>query len=390
MLFPILFLMIVALALSLPMTALVIRAARQLDLTDKPEDPLLVPASRKWHGRPIPNTGGVAIFLAVILPIIVGLGTLHWAPDIYWQGWLAPVAEHLPGLRQQTSLALAVLGGAAVLHGLGLIDDRRRLGPWSKLGVQAAVATVLAVVFDVRILEMFTTWWGIGGMVLSVVLTVIWVLAITNAMNFLDNMDGLSGGIGAIIAGIYMAANLVGGQWFVAALAALLLGALLGFLVFNFHPAKIFMGDGGSLVLGFLLAMISIRTTYVFSSDARPSLTTTSLPQGYGIFMPLVVMAVPLYDLCSVTLIRLSKGQSPMVGDRNHFSHRLVRMGLSQRSAVLVIWLCTLATGLGGVMLRTLTTWQAMLVAAQTLAILLVLAMLERGAGREFRNEHRL
>ena len=368
------------------MTAMVIRAARQLDLTDKPEDPLLAPGSRKWHGRPIPNTGGVALFQAVALPIVVGLGTLHWAPASYWQGWLEPMIEHLPGLRQQTPLALAVLGGALALHVLGLIDDRKRLGPWSKLIVQLLVAGVLAIGFEVRILEMLGNWWGTSGLVLSVGLTMLWVLAITNAMNFLDNMDGLSAGIGAIIAGIYLTANLIGGQWFVAALSALLMGALLGFLVFNFPPAKVFMGDGGSLVLGFLLAVISIRTTYVptDTSLVGDGMTAT-LPQGYGVFMPLVVMAVPLYDLCSVTLIRLSKGQSPLVGDRNHFSHRLVRMGLSQRSAVMVIWMCTLATGLGGIMLRTLTTWQAILVAGQTLAILLLLAMLERGAVKKAR-----
>ncbi len=383
---PLLFLMFVAMLLSLPMTAMVIRAARQLDLTDKPEDPLLAPGSRKWHGRPIPNTGGVALFQAVALPIVVGLGTLHWAPASYWQGWLEPMIEHLPGLRQQTPLALAVLGGALALHVLGLIDDRKRLGPWSKLIVQLLVAGVLAIGFEVRILEMLGNWWGTSGLVLSVGLTMLWVLAITNAMNFLDNMDGLSAGIGAIIAGIYLTANLIGGQWFVAALSALLMGALLGFLVFNFPPAKVFMGDGGSLVLGFLLAVISIRTTYVptDTSLVGDGMTAT-LPQGYGVFMPLVVMAVPLYDLCSVTLIRLSKGQSPLVGDRNHFSHRLVRMGLSQRSAVMVIWMCTLATGLGGIMLRTLTTWQAILVAGQTLAILLLLAMLERGAVKKAR-----
>jgi UDP-GlcNAc:undecaprenyl-phosphate GlcNAc-1-phosphate transferase len=230
-----------------------------------------------------------------------------------------------------------------------------------------------------RLLAFLGTWYGPAGAAASVVLSILWIVAITNAMNFLDNMDGLSAGVGAIIAALYLAAALLAGQWFVAGLAAIVLGALLGFLVFNFPPARLFMGDGGSLPLGFLLAVISARTSdFAPFSLPGPRPEALVLPgHWYGVLMPAVVLAVPLYDLVSVTLIRLRRGRSPFHADRNHFSHRLVRRGLTQRSAVLVIYLATAATGLGGVMLGTLQRWQAALVALQVLATLATLALLE-------------
>ena len=152
------------------------------------------------------------------------------------------------------------------------------------------------------------------------------------------------------------------------------MGAGAGFLRFNWPPARLFMGDGGSLVLGLLLAVASVRTTYM-------KMPTPDMPPSawYAALMPLVLLSVPLYDMASVTIIRLRHGHSPLRADRNHLSHRLVRLGLSKREAVLVIWLTTLATGIGGVMLPTLHDWQAILVAFQTTAVLAVLAALEWG-----------
>lgn len=269
-----------------------------------------------------------------------------------------------------------VLTAVCVLHVMGLIDDRRALGPLIKLGVQLIVAIGLTTLCDVRALQFLDGygWWGLWA---SSAVSVVWITAIINAMNFLDNMDGLSGGVGVVIAGIYLTATLIGGQWFVAALAALLLGALLGFLAFNFPPARLFMGDAGSLVIGAVLAVISVRTTYF-----DPNSTAPTLGHWYGVLMPLMVMAIPLYDLTTVTLIRLRRGQSPFKGDQNHFSHRLVRRGLSQRRAVLVVWACTLACGLGGVMLGSLQQWQAVLAACQTVAIIVMLAAMDRRSRR--------
>jgi UDP-GlcNAc:undecaprenyl-phosphate GlcNAc-1-phosphate transferase len=244
-------------------------------------------------------------------------------------------------------MAVGILAALLVMHLLGVVDDRRRLGTALKLVVEATVATVLVTVFEIRIFEFlgnFEPW----GTIACVVASTVWLIAITNAMNMLDNMDGLAGGVGAVIAFTYLSATLVGGQWFVAALCAVLGGALCGFLVFNFPPARLFMGDGGSLVVGLLLAVISMRTTYI----AMP--TTEAPAVWYGALMPLLVMAVPLYDLASVVLIRVWRRRSPFSADQSHLSHRLVHRGLSRRAAVLLIWLAAAVTGAAGVMLARL------------------------------------
>ncbi|MHC5003527.1 MAG: MraY family glycosyltransferase, partial [Planctomycetota bacterium] len=283
---------------------------------------------------------------------------------------LVPAVEpHLDRLGRSAVTAWALLGGLTALHVVGLVDDRRGIGPWPKLLVQVAAATVLAVWFEVRLLTLLPP-------ALSVLVTVLWIVAITNAMNFLDNMDGLAAGVAAISATLFLAATLVNHQWFIAATLALLVGSLVGFLVFNFPPAKIFMGDGGSLVVGFLLGVLTARTTY-FDPAAE------SFPLGsawYGVFMPVIVLAIPLYDFVTVTLVRLRQGRSPFVGDQQHFSHRLVRRGLSRRGAVMVIWAATAATGIGGIGLGRLAGWQAALVAVQTGAVLLMLAVLEHAS----------
>jgi len=223
--------------------------------------------------------------------------------------------------------------------------------------------------------------WGIAGSMLAVALSISWIVVVTNAMNFLDNMDGLSAGVGAVAAALYLAATLMAGQWFVAGLSALLLGALLGFLVFNLPPARLYLGDGGSLVIGLLLAVIAIRTAY-FRSDTFGDAGRVDVHLSgawYGLLMPLMVLAVPLYDFMSVVVIRAAKGQSPMTGDHNHFSHRLLRRGLGKRGALAVILLATLGTGLGGVMLGRVPGWMAAVLGAQAAAIVTALAILEFG-----------
>jgi UDP-GlcNAc:undecaprenyl-phosphate GlcNAc-1-phosphate transferase len=212
---------------------------------------------------------------------------------------------------------------------------------------------------------------GAGG-VLSVAVSVLWITAITNAFNFLDNMDGLSAGVAAVCTAAFLATALLIGQWFVAASLALLLGALLGFLCFNFQPASIFMGDSGSLVIGLVLGVLTIRTTYL-----RPG---EDFGAGwYSVFAPVMVLAVPLYDLMVVSAIRLLRGRSPFVGDTNHFSHRLVARGMSRRTAVLCIYLVTAATASAAVVLpQVRSTFAAVLLFVQTLLILGVVAVLEQ------------
>jgi UDP-GlcNAc:undecaprenyl-phosphate/decaprenyl-phosphate GlcNAc-1-phosphate transferase len=230
-----------------------------------------------------------------------------------------------------------------------------------------------------------------GGPWASYVLTLLWVLVITNAMNFLDNMDGLSAGLGAIASACFLAIAVFAGQWFVAAALALLLGSLLGFLWFNKPIASIFMGDGGSLVLGFLLAFLSVRITYATAAESplatwdlnQPvSPQPQSLMHWYAPLTPLVVLAVPLYDFTTVVLLRLSQGKSPLVGDLQHVSHRLVSRGLTKPLAVVTV--CGLAgiVGLAGVLLPGASASEAVLIACQVLLLVIVMAIMEFG-GRQ-------
>ncbi len=364
----------VSFVVSFPLAGLMLTASRKLGLVDESGT-----ERHKRHGRLVPNTGGVAIFAGLVFPMAACLLGVWLVPFEWWETRMPAVAAHLPGLRATTSMGGGVLTAICVLHVMGLIDDRRSLGPGIKLCVQVLVALALATLCNIRALR-FLDSYGQLGMAASVAISVTWIVVIINAMNFLDNMDGLSGGVGLIIASLYLAATLIGGQWFVAALAALLAGSLLGFMAFNFPPARLFMGDAGSLVIGGTLAVISIRTTYF-----DPTSSADTVGHWYGVLMPLMVMAIPLYDLTSVTLIRLSKGLSPFKGDHNHFSHRLVRRGLSQRRAVLVVWCCTLSCGLSGVMLGSLEQWQALLAAGQTLSIIILLAAMDsRGRRRMY------
>lgn len=361
---------------SLGLCLLLVRQGPRLGLVDRPGS-----EGHKQSDRSVPTVGGVGMFWAIALPMGAILGAAWRMPADRWTGWLSPMSDHVAGLRQTSGLGLAILGGLAVMHATGLWDDRHRLSAGPKLALQLAVAATLVGAFDVRVLHVLDQWGPIGTAV-SLGISVIWIVAITNAMNMLDNMDGLSAGVAAIIALVYLVATLIGGQWFIAALAALLLGACLGFLCLNYPPATIYMGDAGSLVIGLMLAIISVRTTYVPAGEATAALSGGGGGAWHATLMPLMVMAVPLYDFVSVTLIRAVSGQSPFVGDTNHFSHRLVRMGLTRRGAVAVIWLATAATAISGMMLATLAPWQAGLAALQTAAVLATLAILERSASR--------
>jgi len=363
----ILLLPIVAFLIAAPLTAVLSRLGRRLGTLDSPGA-----AGHDKVLRDVPNIGGVAIVAATLLPVAGGLLLLTAAPD--------SIVERLPALEGYRHRVEAAIGPAwglvactLAIHLLGVWDDRRSLGPLMKLLVQAALAGVVAGLLDTRMLTMLDAW-GVAGHLLSLVLTVLWIVAVTNAINFLDNMDGLAAGIAAIAATALLAATLLAEQWFVAAVLACLLGGLLGFLVFNVPPARIFMGDGGSLPVGFLLATLALRTTYVDAADPEFALGGA----WYGVFMPVLVLAIPLYDLVAVSVIRLREGRMPWVGDQRHLSHRLLLRGMTPWRAVLAIWALAAVLAVSGIVLGSLRPWQAVLVGVQALATLGVLAMLER------------
>ena len=375
MILPILCLAGASLVISFLATWFIIHLAPRIGFVDKP-------GHRKIHAAPKPLGGGVAIVIALALPMfgaIVAFSyyeraayvvTMRGAPT-HAEAQALVNADELQralhgGVLRQTPLALTLLAATLVLHILGLFDDFRALGPYVKLVVQLVAASVLVVSF--REMRILTTL----GKMPSIALTILWIVAITNAFNFLDNMDGLSAGVAAVCTTAFLITAVVIQQWFVAATLALLLGALLGFLYWNFPPARIFMGDSGSLVIGFVLGVLTVRTTYLPKDEDFAA-------GWYSVFAPLIVLAVPLYDLIVVSVIRLSRGKSPFVGDTNHFSHRLVARGMSRRTAVLSIYLVTAATSVAAILLPHMkSTFGAMLIFAQTLLILGVVALLEQ------------
>jgi UDP-GlcNAc:undecaprenyl-phosphate GlcNAc-1-phosphate transferase len=290
------FILLSALILATGVTPLVRAAARRFGVMDQP-------GARKQHIQATPLLGGVAIYLAFI------------------------IALFLFGDRFYVNQVAGIFLGATLVSFLGLWDDRRGLNPWVKLVGQFLAASVL-VVTGVRI-EMFPYGW------LNVAATLLWVVFVTNAMNLLDNMDGLSSGIAAIAAVFFLLFAAMSNQYLVGALAAALLGACVGFLYYNLNPASIFMGDAGSLFLGFTLAAVGIKLRFPENS----SFVTW--------MVPVFVLAVPLFDTTLVVISRLRRRQNPLTTPgKDHLSHRLARLTGSPREAVL---LCYLLGGAAGV-----------------------------------------
>jgi UDP-GlcNAc:undecaprenyl-phosphate GlcNAc-1-phosphate transferase len=288
-----------ALVLAIGGTPLVRRIALRLGIIDRPD-------ARKIHVDPIPLLGGVAIYGAFIAALV------------------------LFGNRFRLNELISILVGASLMSFLGVWDDRRGLSPLLKLVGQFLAASIL-VVSGVRI---GTFPWE----ALNIAVTLGWVVVITNAMNLLDNMDGLSGGVGAVAAIFFLLLAAMNDQYLVGALSAALVGACFGFLVYNFNPASIFMGDAGSLFLGFVLAAVGIKLRF---------------PEGIEIvtwMVPVLILGLPLFDTTLVIISRLRRHLNPLTTPgKDHVSHRLVAMGYTRREAVLICYL--VCAGLGVVAL---------------------------------------
>jgi UDP-GlcNAc:undecaprenyl-phosphate/decaprenyl-phosphate GlcNAc-1-phosphate transferase len=276
------------------------------------------------------------------------------------------VTVHADGFLHITGKIIIILLLTMVLFLLGLWDDKKRLGPFFKLAVQIAVAVAAAWFANIRF-DLF-----IPNKIITTLLSAVWIVVIINAFNFLDNMDGLSAGLAVITSSILFTVAATNGQVFISALALAFIGTLLGFLVFNFPPAKIFMGDAGSLVVGFFVAMLTVRTTYYNQAQSH---------NWYPVFVPLIVMSVPLYDFISVTALRISQGKSPFVGDTQHFSHRMKKRGLSDTQTIMTLYLATLCTALGATFLYQVNSTGAILIFVQTVMILLIIAIFETTSG---------
>ncbi|MEO1982821.1 MAG: MraY family glycosyltransferase [Fuerstiella sp.] len=341
---------------SLLSTPLIRRLAPGLGLVDQP-------GLRKVHVTPTPMGGGIAVFLGLLVPVLLVAfgGSLVGHVSLVLEELRTSIGNDT-GLRRQT---MGIIAGAVVLFAMGLADDRWNLSWRLRLGVQVLVAfgvTQMGVRATVFVAQ---PWIGI-------MITMLWIMVLTNAMNFLDNMDGLSAGIGVIASLLSVGILLLmvpQPHWAVAFGLLLLAGSLSGFLWWNRPPASIFMGDSGSNLIGFLLATLTVSGTfYQFETSGSR----------HVILAPLCILAVPLYDFVTVILIRLNDGRSPFHGDKSHFSHRLVELGLRPARAVLTIHLCTLMTGLGGLLLYQVADWTgAWLIIALICCVLSIVSILE-------------
>jgi len=348
-----------AFAISAVLTAVVKKIAAGIGFVAEP-------TADRYHQKAVPLGGGIAIFITITAFIIAAAVAIKilFVPGHF--AWLAESAKIKPtDFLKKTNQLVIILLGALVLFLLGLWDDKKPLGPFFKLAVQFAVALIAAGFAEVRV-ELF-----IENKIITALLSAFWIVLIINAFNFLDNMDGASAGIAVIVSTVLFTAAALSGQVLVGGVALVFIGTLLGFLIFNFPPAKIFMGDAGSLVVGFFVATLSLRTTYYHEAQNG---------HWYSVLLPLIVMAVPLYDFISVTALRIKAGKSPFVGDTQHFSHRLKKRGLTDTQTVLTLYLATLATSFGATFLYQVNLLGAVLIFIQTVMVLSIIAVLETAA----------
>ena len=332
------------------------------------------PAARKVHESPTPLGGGVGVWLGVVLPLGGAwaggwLITRGFVPE-----WLAPAAiqPYMEGIVSRAGQLWAILAAGTLLATMGLLDDLVAL-PWKpRLAVQLAVAAALVLLADVRATVFAPQPW------VGTVLTIGWILVLVNSFNFLDNMDGLSSGI-ALIAAILFAVLMLAGtsepRWLVGGALLVLAGSIGGFLFFhNWPPARICMGDSGSYLIGLMMSSLTVLGTFYDEHSSSQ----------HVMLAPLFILAIPLYDFTTVLVIRLWEGRSPFQPDRSHFSHRLVDLGLSRRKAVQTVYLTTLTTGLGALLLYEVDSWRgAALISLLILCVLAVVAVLERAAWKK-------
>lgn len=283
------------------------------------------PGHRKIHATPVPLAGGFAVFTGLAFSILAGALAvkLGWVPT-------DSLARLEYGVGRRYVPLLAILAGALGMLVLGAWDDLRELPALTKFAGQAAIALLVAAA-GVRV-TLF-----VENLAFSYGITVLWILTVTNAMNFNDNMNGLCAGLAAVAAAWFGVFAALPGQYLVAILAFAVTGALLGYLPFNYPRASVFLGDAGSHLVGFLLAVMAILPHFysVRYGALKP----------LAVLTPLLVLAVPLLDLVSVVILRTRNRRPFWIGDTNHFSHRLVRAGLSKPLAVLALWLAGVVSG---------------------------------------------
>ncbi|MCL2366175.1 MAG: undecaprenyl/decaprenyl-phosphate alpha-N-acetylglucosaminyl 1-phosphate transferase [Oscillospiraceae bacterium] len=335
---------VVAFAVSFATTPVVKWFAHKVGAIDIPKD------ARRVHKSPIPRLGGLAIFVGFMLSVL----------------FFAEIDIQVRG----------VLIGAVIIVILGVLDDIFTLKAYIKFFIQI-VAAVIAIYHDVMI-EIFSNPFAFSGNgsefvylgYLAIPITIIWIVGITNSVNLIDGLDGLAVGVSTISAVVMLIIALMVSYPNVAIIMAALAGACIGFLPHNFNPAKIFMGDTGALLLGYLLATVSIIGLFKFYAVV-------------SFAAPLLVLAVPLFDTAFAFIRRLLKGQNPMVADRGHFHHRLIDMGLTHKQAVAVLYAVSGLLGLLAVVITTSDLVRALILLFAVLVAAVVVFFIFKGTWKK-------
>nr|MBU6203196.1 undecaprenyl/decaprenyl-phosphate alpha-N-acetylglucosaminyl 1-phosphate transferase [Acidobacteriota bacterium] len=281
------------------------------------------PGGHKSHSTPVPYLGGVAMVAAFSVAMVIGVMVRRAAQldDDAVRITFGNLLQQGDGLVRELAV---VLGVALTFSVMGLVDDLRGLSPWFRFIVGLCLA-VSVVMYGISFESPLPTW-------ADYAITVVWILGMTNAFNLLDNIDGLAAGTAAVAAGSFFFIAVLNDQQYSALLAIGLAGAMLGFLRSNFHPATIYMGDAGSLFIGFMMAYLGLKMRT----------TTTEVPQ---LFAPVVVLGVAVLDTTVVVVSRVRRGVSPFTGGQDHLSHRFLRLGLSVRRAVTALLVGSVALG---------------------------------------------
>jgi UDP-GlcNAc:undecaprenyl-phosphate GlcNAc-1-phosphate transferase len=295
---------------------LFLRIYKRFDLVDNP-------GQRKIHTESVPLSGGIAVLIGIIFPLLIAV--------ILYPIFHTSFDSIIYGLERRKIQLLGLIGAMILAFLIGLIDDIYELKPLMKFIFQAVVAFIVAFL-GVRI-TLF-----VPSTVFSYLVTIFWFVALMNAFNFIDNMNGLCAGLCAFASFYFASISAYHGQYLVALICFLVSGAFFGFIPFNFPKAKAFLGDSGSHLAGFLMALISIL----------PHFYSYKHPYRYAVLAPLVVLAVPLIDMIWVVVYRILNGKPFYCGDTNHLSHKLVALGLTRSMSVLVLWLVSVLFGFLG------------------------------------------
>ncbi len=333
------------------LTPLFRKLARRLNIMD-------VPAGIKAHQKPVPYLGGAAIYLAFVIPLVLvvrfGLVTGEGNTIAESLGMIGGVTKEMPallsgGLSREMA---ALLAGGTLIALLGLIDDIKRLSFYIKFIVQVLAAIIL-ILGGIRLtIEILPT-------PLNILFTIIWVVAITNAFNIIDVMDGLSSGVAFISVAIFFIIALLTDEPLVALMSAALAGSTLGFLGYNLQPATIFMGDAGSGFIGFILAAIAMGGSYTGRNDL-------------ALLSPILILGIPIYDTVLVSILRIRRRKPIFEGSSDHFALRLLAMGFSPRNTVLLAYSISLCMGIVTFIIVRVQIWWALalLIAVGILSLL--------------------